>query len=58
MITSTNLPLHACWIIDLYGHICKQPQIIINDFNNAGIIEAVNEATTILYTVENPLRGV
>ena len=41
------------------GYICKWPQMIISDFNDAGITEAVNdEAKTILDTMENPFRDI
>lgn len=49
-------PLHASWIVDLYKHMSKEPEMIVNGFNGAGITEAVNEAKLVLEKVENPFR--
>ena len=51
-------PLHSPWIVDLYKYLSGNQEIIVNDFDKAGISEAVTKASMILDKVENPLREV
>ena len=36
---STIKPLHAQWLIDAYDYIKSRPQIVINGFKAAGILD-------------------
>lgn len=49
-------PLHAQWIVDLYHHMYKEKDTIINGFRSAGITEAIQCAQEIVTKVENPFR--
>ena len=39
MRLSVVKPIHAHWLIQLYNHMKSRPEIIINSFRAAGIIE-------------------
>ena len=52
-------PLHASWIINIYGHLYflrNNQEIITHGFNYAEITKAVNKAIPILEKMENPFR--
>ena len=38
----------AKWILELYHHLCRQNEIILNDFKATSITEAVESANTLL----------
>ena len=46
--------MHAKWILELYHHLCRQNEIILNDFKATSITEAVESANTLLERIENP----
>ena len=50
-------PLHTAWIVDVYNHLCEEPEMIINGFDSAGVTEAVNDAQVVLEHIENPFRA-
>ena len=50
-------PLHNAWIVDVYNHLCEEPEMIINGFDSAGVTEAVNDAQVVLEHIENPFRA-
>ena len=49
-------PLHAGWIVDLYNHLSNEPEMIMNGFKSAGIVEAVENANNVMERIENPFR--
>ena len=36
-------PIHAYRIVDLYKHLSDNQEIIVNDFDSAGISKAINQ---------------
>ena len=50
--------LPATWIVDLYKHLPDNQEIIVHDFDSAGMSEAVTKGSTILDKVKNPFREV
>ena len=49
-------PLHAKWIVALYEHLLGQKEMIINGFESAGIMEAIECAQEVFIKVENPFK--
>ena len=47
-------PVHTHWIVGVYEYLCKQPEIIKNDFRAGGITEAVKLAHSPIQRIENP----
>ena len=47
-------PLHASWIVDLYGHLKKDTEKIIKGFDSTGITEVVNNAESVYEKTEKP----
>ena len=47
-------PLDAHWIVDMYTYLKQQKESILNEFDKAGIIEAVKSANEVFATIENP----
>ena len=51
-------PLLTSWFINLHKHLSDDHKIIVNNFNSAGISEAISKTSTILDKVENYFREV
>ena len=49
-------PFDAKWIVELYTHIQKEQEKIINGFISAGITEAIQSAGLVLERIENPFH--
>ena len=47
-------PLHAKWIVDMYGYLKLQNESIVKGFEKAGILEAVEMAQEVYTRNENP----
>ena len=47
-------PLHAKWIVDMYGYLKLQNESIVKGFEKAGILEAVEMAQEVYTRSENP----
>ena len=50
-------PLHARWIIELYDHLRSHKDIALHGFEQAGIMEAIENANDMIISVENPYRA-
>ena len=47
-------PLHAKWIVEMYGYLKQQKESVVKDFKKAGILEAVKMAQEMYARCENP----
>ena len=50
-------PLHAKRIVELYTHMQKGQEKVINGFKSSGITEAIKSAGLVLERVENPFHA-
>ena len=49
-------PLHAQWVIDLYHHLCKEKEFVVNGFEATGVTEAITKANEVMIRIENPFK--
>ena len=47
-------PLHAKWIVEMYGYLKQQKESVVKGFEKAGILEAVKMAREVYARCENP----
>ena len=47
-------PLHAKWIVEMYGYLKQQKESVVKGFEKAGILEAVKMAQEVHARCENP----
>ena len=47
-------PLHAKWIVEMYGDLKQQKESVVKGFEKAGILEAVKMAQEVYARCENP----
>ena len=47
-------PLHANWIVKMYGYLIQQKESVIKGFEKASILEAVKMAEEVYSRCENP----
>ena len=47
-------PLHAKWIVEMYGYLKQQKESVVKGFEKAGILEAVKMAQEVYARCENP----
>ena len=49
-------PVDAQWIVDLYKHMHKEKDTVLNGFKYAGVTETIQSAQEIVIKVETPFR--
>ena len=49
-------PLHAQWVIDLYHHLCREKELVVNGFEATGVTEAITKANEVMIRIENPFK--
>ena len=47
-------PLHAKWIVEMYGYLKQQKDSVVKGFEKAGILEAVKMVQEVYARCENP----
>ena len=47
-------PLHAKWIVEMYGYLKQQKESVVKGFEKAGILETVKMAQEVYARCENP----
>ena len=47
-------PLHAKWIVEMYGYLKQQKESVVKGFEKAGILEAVKMAQEVYARCQNP----
>ena len=47
-------PLHARWIVDMCTYLMQQKELILNEFDKAGITEALKSENEVFARIENP----
>ena len=47
-------PLHAKWIVEMYGYLKQQKESVVKGFEKAGILDAVKMAQEVYAKCENP----